>query len=246
MTSARLATETNLTVSKMGLLRVLGLCAGLLAGSLPAIGLRAAETEPLQDEGAQASYSIGYRMAANIRREIGSDVDLTAFLAGVRDQLDGAPSRVSEEQANAALRALVATRQAAAAAAAEENVKRGEDFLAENGARDGVVTLPSGLQYEVLTPAEGPKPAATDQVTTHYRGTLLDGTVFDSSYDRGEPATFPVNGVIAGWTEALQLMSVGSKWRLFIPPALAYGARGTGPIPANATLVFDVELLQIN
>jgi FKBP-type peptidyl-prolyl cis-trans isomerase FklB len=124
-------------------------------------------------------------------------------------------------------------------------VSLGQAFLKENGARDGVVTLPSGLQYEILTDADGPKPAATDRVTTHYRGTLIDGTVFDSSYDRGQPATFPLNGVIAGWTEALQLMSVGSKWRLFIPPELAYGARAQGPIPANSTLIFDVELIEI-
>jgi FKBP-type peptidyl-prolyl cis-trans isomerase FklB len=98
----------------------------------------------------------------------------------------------------------------------------------------------------VLTAAEGPKPGATDRVTTHYRGTLIDGTVFDSSYDRGQPATFPLNGVIAGWTEALQLMSVGAKWRLFIPPGLAYGERAQGPIPGNSTLIFDVELLEIH
>ena len=121
----------------------------------------------------------------------------------------------------------------------------GEEFLASNGAREEVVTLPSGLQYEVLTDAEGPKPLATDQVTTHYKGTLIDGTVFDSSYDRGQPATFPLNGVIAGWTEALQLMSVGAKWRLVIPPQLAYGDRAQGPIPGNSTLIFDVELLEI-
>jgi FKBP-type peptidyl-prolyl cis-trans isomerase FklB len=208
---------------------------------------RAADSEPDLDSDTQkASYSIGYSMAANVRREFGDDIDVEAFRAGVIDQLGGTDSRVSEADANAALQALVAARQSAMEAKASENVASGAAFLEENGARDGVVTLPSGLQYEVLTDAEGPKPSATDRVTTHYRGTLIDGTVFDSSYDRGQPATFPLNGVIAGWTEALQLMSVGAKWRLYIPPDLAYGSRAQGPIPANSTLIFDVELLEIN
>jgi len=208
----------------------------------------AAETAAaeLTNDMQKASYSIGYSMAANVRREFGEDIDLAAFRAGIADQLGGADSQITEEAANAALQALVQARQAAQQAKASENVGRGSEFLAENGARDGVVTLPSGLQYEVLTDADGPKPAATDQVTTHYKGTLIDGTVFDSSYDRGQPATFPLNGVISGWTEALQLMSVGAKWRLFIPPQLAYGDRTQGPIPGNSTLIFDVELLEIN
>lgn len=246
MTPARLATQINLTDSNVDQFRALLLVLGLSFAVLVATFARAAEPTPIDGDGAKASYSIGYRMAANIRREFGSDVDLEAFLAGIRDQLEDSPSRVTEAEANAALQALVTARRAEAAAAAEANVKRGEAFLADNGAREGVVTLPSGLQYEVISAAEGPTPGPSDSVTTHYRGTLMDGTVFDSSYDRGEPATFPVNGVIAGWTEALQLMSVGSKWRLFIPPKLAYGASGQGPIPGNATLIFDVELLEIN
>ena len=153
---------------------------------------------------------------------------------------------MTDAEANAAFQALVETRQAASASRAQENIAAGEAFLEQNAKRDGVVTLPSGLQYEVLVAAEGPTPEATDQVTTHYRGTLIDGTQFDSSYDRGQPATFPLNGVIAGWTEALQLMSPGAKWRLYIPPELAYGERDQGPIPANSTLIFDVELLEIN
>jgi len=200
----------------------------------------------LGSDSQKASYSIGYSMAANVRREFGDDMDLAAFQAGFEDQLSGSDSQVSETDANAALQALVASRQAAVEEAASENISIGQDFLAENGAREGVVTLPSGLQYEVLTAAEGPKPVASDTVTTHYRGTLIDGTQFDSSYDRGQPATFPLNGVIAGWTEALQLMSPGAKWRLYIPPELAYGERAQGPIPANSTLIFDVELIEIN
>jgi len=121
----------------------------------------------------------------------------------------------------------------------------GSEFLAANGKREGVTTTESGLQYEILVAADGAKPAVTDTVTTHYHGTFIDGNVFDSSVTRGEPASFPVNGVIGGWTEALQLMSVGSKWRLFIPPELAYGSKARPGIPANSTLIFDVELLGI-
>ena len=130
-------------------------------------------------------------------------------------------------------------------AMAEANKKDGAAFLAANATKPGVVTLPSGLQYKVLTPGTGPKPAATDSVICNYRGTLLDNTEFDSSYKRGQPATFPVTGVIKGWTEALQLMPVGSKWQLFIPADLAYGERAQGPGGPNATLIFEVELLSI-
>jgi FKBP-type peptidyl-prolyl cis-trans isomerase FklB len=123
----------------------------------------------------------------------------------------------------------------------------GKKFLADNSKRENVITLPSGLQYEIIKAGEGPKPNLEDKVTTHYHGTLIDGTVFDSSVDRGEPASFPVNGVIKGWTEALQLMPVGSKWKLFVPYDLAYGERGTGPqIGPYTTLIFEVELISIN
>ena len=126
-----------------------------------------------------------------------------------------------------------------------DNLSVGGKFLADNGNRDGVTTTTSGLQYEVLVGGDGAKPGPTDTVTTHYHGTFIDGNVFDSSVDRGQPASFSVNGVIGGWTEALQLMAVGSKWRLFIPPELAYGSQGRPGIPANSTLVFEVELLSI-
>ena len=129
---------------------------------------------------------------------------------------------------------------------AEENLSQGEAFLAENGKREGVVSRPSGLQYEVIHDGSGDKPGATDTVVTHYRGTLIDGKEFDSSHRRGEPASFPVNRVISGWTEALQLMKVGSKWKLFIPASLAYGERGAGKvIGPHATLIFEIELLEI-
>ncbi len=241
---------TNIKAGKLtlGLLAGAGLLLGLAGCEAPIAEAQAADNAPvtLSSDEQKASYSIGFSMAANVRREFGDDMDLAAFQAGINDQLGGAESRISDAEANAALQALVAARQAAEQEKASENISVGKDFLAENGKREGVVTLPSGLQYEVLTAAEGEQPSASDRVTTHYRGTLIDGTQFDSSYDRGQPATFPLNGVIAGWTEALQLMSPGAKWRLFIPPELAYGERAQGPIPANSTLIFDVELIEIN
>ena len=135
--------------------------------------------------------------------------------------------------------------QAEAAAKAEAAAGAGLAFLAENAKREGITTLASGLQFEVLTQGEGAKPSREDSVRTHYHGTLIDGTVFDSSYERGQPAEFPVGGVIAGWTEALQLMNAGSKWRLYVPSELAYGAQGVGSIPPHSVLVFDVELLDL-
>jgi FKBP-type peptidyl-prolyl cis-trans isomerase len=158
---------------------------------------------------------------------------------------------LTEDEARAALmqlqKEMQEKQQAKAAAEGDANKKEGEAFLAANKGKEGVVTLPSGLQYKILTPGTGPKPTATDSVVCNYKGTLINGTEFDSSYKRGEPATFPVTGVIKGWTEALQLMPVGSKWQLFIPSDLAYGARGTpgGPIGPNATLIFEVELMSI-
>ena len=249
--AARASTDTSIEVKANKLTKSLipGLTLLLLAScELPVAEVQAAEPAAVDLTGdmRQASYSIGYSMVANVRREFGDDLDLTAFRAGIQDQLAGSDSQISEEQANAALQALVAAKQSATEEKASDNITMGTDFLVENGARDGVVTLPSGLQYEILTDAEGPKPAATDRVTTHYRGTLIDGTQFDSSYDRGQPATFPLNGVISGWTEALQLMSVGAKWRLYIPPHMAYGERAQGPIPASSTLIFDVELISID
>ena len=261
MTNSRLRAEAKATFTdrpgepaiKAGKLTLtlmagVALLLGLAGCDAPIAEVQAAENTAveLETDMQKASYSIGYSMAENVRREFGEDVDLAAFQAGITDQVSGGERQISDAEANAALQSLVAARQAAAEQKATENISVGKEFLAENGKREGVVTLPSGLQYEVLTAAEGEKPTASDRVTTHYRGTLIDGTQFDSSYDRGQPATFPLNGVIAGWTEALQLMSPGAKWRLFIPPELAYGERGQGPIPANSTLIFDVELLEIN
>jgi FKBP-type peptidyl-prolyl cis-trans isomerase len=178
------------------------------------------------------------------------DVDPKILLRGLQDALAGNKPLLSEDELKATLTTLqgeVRKRQMEKAqAAAEANKKQGDDFLAANKAKPGVVTLPSGLQYKVIQQGTGPKPTATDSVVVNYRGTLLNDTEFDSSYKRGQPATFALGQVISGWTEALQLMPVGSKWQLFVPPDLAYGGRGQGPvIGPNATLIFEIELLSI-
>jgi len=171
--------------------------------------------------------------------QTGDVVNLDAYALGVADAIAGKDSVVSADREETVLAALSEAINA-------DKSALGNRYMAENAARPGVTTLESGLQYEVIKTGTGAKPGPTDTVSTHYHGTLIDGTVFDSSVDRGVPAEFPVNRVIAGWTEALQLMAVGSKWRLVIPPELAYGERGTGGvIPPQATLVFEVELLDI-
>jgi FKBP-type peptidyl-prolyl cis-trans isomerase FklB len=198
----------------------------------------------------KASYAIGMNWGTGLHRQA-IDVDTASLLQGMKDGLAGGKTLLTEDEARAALmqlqKEMQEKQQAKAAAEGEANKKEGEAFLAANKSKEGVVTLPSGLQYKILTPGTGPKPTATDSVVCNYKGTLINGTEFDSSYKRGEPATFPVTGVIKGWTEALQLMPVGSKWQLFIPSDLAYGARGTpgGPIGPNATLIFEVELMSI-
>jgi FKBP-type peptidyl-prolyl cis-trans isomerase FklB len=198
----------------------------------------------------KASYAIGMNWGTGLHRQ-GIDVDSAALIQGMKDALAGGKTLLTEDEARAALmqlqKEIQEKQQAKAAAEGEANKKEGDAFLAANKTKEGVVTLPSGLQYKILKEGNGPKPTASDSVVCNYKGTLINGTEFDSSYKRGEPATFPVTGVIKGWTEALQLMPVGSKWQLFIPPDLAYGPRGTpgGPIGPNATLIFEVELLSI-
>ncbi len=199
----------------------------------------------LSTDETRVSYGIGRQMGDQLRDNPPPGIDLDALIAGVRDAFSGAPSRVSPEALNASFRVIRGVMQAEAAARAEAAAGAGRAYLAENARREGVTVLPSGLQFEVLVAGSGAKPGATDHVRTHYHGTLIDGTVFDSSYERGEPAEFPVNGVIAGWVEALQLMNTGSKWRLHVPSELAYGAQAAGSIPPHSTLVFDVELLDI-
>ncbi len=196
---------------------------------------------------------LSYAIGLNIGRSLGKDaidVDPEIVAQGFKDALAGGKTLLTDEEAKAAIVTLQADlrkkQEETMKAAGEANKKQGDAFLAANKAKEGVVTLPSGLQYKIVTPGTGPKPAATDTVVCNYRGTLIDGTEFDSSYKRGQPATFPVGQVIPGWTEALQLMPVGSKWQLFIPPDLAYGERSPSPvIGVNSTLIFDIELLSI-
>ena len=198
----------------------------------------------------KASYAIGMNLGGGLHRQ-NIDVDSAALVQGLKDALSGDKTLLTEEEARAALMQLQsemqAKMQAKQAAEGEANKKEGDAFLAANKTKEGVVTLPSGLQYKILKEGSGPKPTATDSVVCNYKGTLINGTEFDSSYKRGEPATFPVTGVIKGWTEALQLMPVGSKWELFVPADLGYGPRGTpgGPIGPNSTLIFEVELMSI-
>jgi FKBP-type peptidyl-prolyl cis-trans isomerase len=195
------------------------------------------------------SYALGMNLGANLHKQ-SVPVDPNIMARGLKDALAGGKTLLTEEEARAAITAVQSDmhekQQAKMQAAGDANKKEGEAFLANNKAKEGVVALPSGLQYKVLKEGNGPKPMATDSVVCNYRGTLINGTEFDSSTKHGGPATFPVNGVIKGWTEALQLMPVGSKWQLFVPSDLAYAERGAGgDIGPNATLIFEVELVSI-
>jgi len=197
----------------------------------------------------KTSYAIGMNVGKGLHRD-SVDIDPAILLRGLKDALAGGKTLLTDQEAQATLTALQndlrKKQQEMRQQATETNKKEGEAFLAANKTKDGVVALPSGLQYKILQEGTGPKPAATDSVVCNYRGTLLDGKEFDSSYKRGQPATFPVTGVIKGWTEALQLMPVGSKWQLFVPSELAYGDRGAGAdIKPGSTLTFEVELVSI-
>lgn len=194
----------------------------------------------------KVSYGIGLQLAQQVKSQSFPDFNLDSLVIGLKDVFNNEPMRFPEDEMQAAFSAINQQVQAAAASAAEENKTAGNAFLEENAKKDSVITTESGLQYEIITEGTGPKPSQSDMVVTHYHGTLTDGTVFDSSVDRGEPAQFPVNGVIQGWIEALQLMPVGSKWRLTIPSHLAYGDQGSAPvIEPGATLVFDIDLIEI-
>ncbi len=192
-----------------------------------------------------ASYSVGMSIGQSLQGQNLDQIDLDTFIEGIKAIFNNDTLKYTPEEANTKIttyiNAMNETRYA-------DNKKAGEEFLANNGTKEGVTTLPSGLQYEVLEEGNGQKPEATSQVTVHYHGTLPDGTVFDSSVSRGEPATFGVNQVIKGWTEALQLMPAGAKWKLYIPENLAYGAnpRPGGPIKPYMALIFDVELISVN
>jgi FKBP-type peptidyl-prolyl cis-trans isomerase len=199
---------------------------------------------PLDTVEQRVSYGVALNMGANLARQ-GLEIDLGAFVVGLQDGLAGMKPRVSEAALRAAFETAQERIEAVAAEQAAKQAGAAQAFLDENKARPGVVVTPSGLQYEVLHAGTGARPTSEQTVEVHYHGTLTDGTIFDSSVQRGETVSFPVTGVIPGWVEALQMMQVGSKWRLFIPSNLAYGDRGTGPIPPGATLIFDVELIGI-
>ncbi|TKG95944.1 FKBP-type peptidyl-prolyl cis-trans isomerase [Puteibacter caeruleilacunae] len=189
------------------------------------------------------SYALGLSVASNLIGSGVKSVDVNTFADALTDAYTGKLPKLSPDEANKILQEYMSKLQDEEA---NKNKEAGIKFLEENKGKEGVITLPSGLQYEVISEGEGDFPKETDQVKCHYHGTLIDGTVFDSSVQRGEPATFPVNGVIKGWVEALQLMSVGSKWKLYVPSDLAYGDRGAGgSIGPNTTLIFEVELLEI-
>jgi len=234
--------ERSLKEMKLRLLTILGIA--LLAS--PA---NSEENLVLKSQKDKISYIIGMDIGRNLQKgSIDFDPDILA--KGIKDALSGGKPLLTEQEIRETTavfqKQLMAKQEEVAKKLGEKNKKEGEAFLAENKKKEGVKTLPSGLQYKVIKEGTGKKPKITDTVTTHYRGTLIDGIEFDSSYRRGKPASFPVNGVIPGWTEALQLMGEGAKWQLFVPPNLAYGERGAGrDIGPNATLIFEIELISI-
>jgi FKBP-type peptidyl-prolyl cis-trans isomerase FklB len=209
---------------------------------------RAEEKIPLQDQKARDSYSLGYDFGGNLKRQ-GVEIDMDVLLLAVREGLEGKTPAMSTEEIRDTIlqlrKKLIILQDKRYRELASKNLAEGNAFLEANKTKEGVQTLPSGLQYKVLREGEGPIPKATDTVTINYRGILIDGTEFDSSYARGKPITTHVYGVIDGWTEALQLMKVGSKWQLFVPPDLAYGDHQYNRIPPNSTLIFELELINI-
>jgi FKBP-type peptidyl-prolyl cis-trans isomerase len=210
--------------------------------------LLAADESPLKTQQDKLSYMLGMNIGRDLKRnDVPVNPDL--YMRGLKDSLGGGKTLLTEEEATQVMNAFRAEMREKQTAkqreAGDKNKKDGEAFLAANKAKEGVKTTPSGLQYKVSVQGTGKVPTTNDTVTTHYRGTLIDGTEFDNSYKRGEPASFPVTGVIKGWTEALLMMPVGSKWQLVIPAEIAYGERGRPSIPPNSTLLFDIELLEI-
>ena len=222
----------------------LALAGGTLAVLMSA-GLQAQELETKKD---QISYMIGMNFGIQLKN-VEEEVDMSTVIRGLQDSFAGKETLLTTAEAqelSAEFRQMMTEKQGERLKKmAEENKSKGAAFLAENKGKSGIKTTESGLQYQVLRQGNGAKPDANDRVKVHYLGTLIDGTKFDSSYDRETPAEFPLNGVIAGWTEGLQLMPVGSKYKLFIPGDLGYGENGSGPIPPNSTLIFEVELLEI-
>jgi len=200
------------------------------------------ESSSLSTQRDKASYALGMSMGTSLRKQ-SVEINPNVLMQGLKDAMAGGKTLMTEDEARSVLLQL---QQQKMKEVAQKNLYEGDKFLAENKMRSGVVVMPSGLQYKVLVAGNGSKPMLTDTVVCNYRGTFINGTEFDSSYKTGQPVTFAVNQVIRGWTEALQIMPVGSKWQLFIPPQLAYGEQGAGDdIPPNATLIFEVELVSI-
>lgn len=210
---------------------------------LASVGVNAAEE--LSSDKQKFSYAVGFQIGQNLARE-GLDLDASALSQAISDAVTGAQPKVTQEEMRAAVDQYRERVTQERAAAADKNLAASTQFLSDNKAKPGVVETESGLQYKILTKGSGKKPADTDTVVVHYRGTLPDGKEFDSSYKREQPATLPINGVIKGWQEALPLMAEGAKWELYVPPDLAYGERGAGPsIGPNQALVFEVELIEV-
>ena len=205
------------------------------------VGASAGEATPKTDD-EKFSYAIGYQIAESVKRQ-GMEVDVDSLIQAIRDDLTGTPLRISQPEMQAA---VVAYQQKKFEELSDKNQKAGKKYLAANKKKPGIVELPSGLQYRIVEEGSGEKPVSSDTVKVHYRGTLIDGTEFDSSYARGEPVTFQIANIINGWQQALILMSEGAKWQVFIPPTLAYGSGGAGQnIGPNETLVFEIELVSI-
>ncbi len=205
------------------------------------VGASAGEATPKTDD-EKFSYAIGYQIAESVKRQ-GMEVDVDSLIQAIRDDLTGTPLRISQPEMQAA---VVAYQQKKFEELSDKNQKAGKKYLAANKKKPGIVELPSGLQYRVVEEGSGEKPVSSDTVKVHYRGTLIDGTEFDSSYARGEPVTFQIANIINGWQQTLILMSEGAKWQVFIPPTLAYGSGGAGQnIGPNETLVFEIELVSI-
>ncbi|WP_421920468.1 FKBP-type peptidyl-prolyl cis-trans isomerase [Marinifilum sp.] len=224
-------------------LKVMSIALGLGAMALVSCNQTGNKDVALNNEIDSVSYSIGLNFGSNLKKSNITEFNEAALLAGIYSVIEDDSLKISLQESGSVINNYIRGLQAKIG---EENIAKGEKFLSDNAKKDGVVTTESGLQYRVITEGTGDKPAATDQVKVHYRGTTIDGKEFDSSFKRKQPATFAANRVIKGWTEALQLMPVGSKYELFIPAKLAYGSRGAGSdIGPNETLIFEVELLEI-
>jgi len=204
-----------------------------------------ADEMKLETESQKISYIIGFQAGGQLKQQ-GFPIDIETLTEALKEGLSGAAPRLTSQEAGTIMQAFQEKQMAKQAAENGKNEEAGKAFLAENRKKEGVIELENGLQYKIITVGSGKKPAETDTVSVHYRGTLIDGTEFDSSYKRGSPAEFPVNRVIPGWTQILQLMGEGAKWQVYIPSNLAYGPKGAGAdIGPNATLIFDIELLKV-